>query len=88
MVEKAENGHVNIYELFKFNFIATYNIGHLKKILRKIWFCAKKVTTLPHLTVPGKYLSWLVYSEMKARWRCWRPEVGGETLCRAKMSGL
>ncbi len=23
----------------------------LKKILRKIWFCAKKVTTLPHLTV-------------------------------------
>jgi hypothetical protein len=26
------------------------------------------------------YLSWLVYSEIKARWRCWRPEVGGETL--------
>ncbi len=40
------------------------------------------------LVVPGKYLSWLVYSEIKARWRCWRPEVGGETLCRAKISGL
>ncbi len=32
------------------------------------------------LVVPGKYLSWLVYSEIKARWRFWRPEVGGETL--------
>ncbi len=26
-------------------------LGHLKKILRNIWFCAKKATTLPHLTV-------------------------------------
>jgi hypothetical protein len=32
------------------------------------------------LVVPGKYLSWLVYSEIKTRWRCWRPEVGGKTL--------
>jgi hypothetical protein len=32
------------------------------------------------LDVPGRYTSWLVYSEMKARWRCWPPEVGGETL--------
>jgi hypothetical protein len=27
-------------------------------------------------------------SEMKARWRCWQPEVGGETLCRANIRGL
>jgi hypothetical protein len=40
------------------------------------------------LDVPGRYTSWLVYSEMKARWRCWQPEVGGETLCRAKTKGL
>jgi hypothetical protein len=26
------------------------------------------------LDVPGRYTSWLVYSEMKARWRCWQPE--------------
>ncbi len=25
---------------------------------------------------------------MAARWHCWRPEVGGETLCRVKISGL
>jgi hypothetical protein len=36
------------------------------------------------LDVPGRNTSWLVYSEMKARWRCWLPKVGGETLCRAK----
>ncbi len=40
------------------------------------------------LDVPGRYTSWLVYSEMKARWRCWRPEVSGETLWRAKIKGL
>jgi hypothetical protein len=40
------------------------------------------------LDVPGTYTSWLVYSEMNARWRCWRPEVGGETLLRAKIKGL
>jgi hypothetical protein len=34
------------------------------------------------IDVPGRYLSWLVYSEMKARWRCWR------ALCKAKMRGL
>jgi hypothetical protein len=38
--------------------------------------------------VPGKYTSWFVYSEMNARWHCWRPEVGGETLLRAKIKGL
>jgi hypothetical protein len=38
--------------------------------------------------VPGTYTSWLVYSEMNARWRCWKPEVGGETLLRAKIKGL
>jgi hypothetical protein len=26
-------------------------LGHLKNILRIIWFCVKKMTTLPHLTV-------------------------------------
>jgi hypothetical protein len=35
------------------------------------------------LDVPGRYTSWLLYSEMNARWRCWWPEVGSETLCRA-----
>jgi hypothetical protein len=40
------------------------------------------------LDVPGTYTSWLVYSEMNARWRCWQPEVGGETLSRAKIKGL
>ncbi len=40
------------------------------------------------LDVPGTYTSWLVYSEMNARWRYWQPEVGGETLWRAKIKGL
>ncbi len=31
MVVKAENGHVNIKELFKLNFIATYNIRSPEK---------------------------------------------------------
>ncbi len=35
------------------------------------------------LDLPGTYTSWLVYSEMNARWRCWRPEVGGETLLKS-----
>jgi hypothetical protein len=34
--------------------------------------------------VPGTYTSWFVYSEMKAMCHCWRPEVGGEILLRAK----
>jgi hypothetical protein len=38
--------------------------------------------------VPGTYTSWLVYSEMNARWHCWQPEVGGETLLRAKIKDL
>jgi hypothetical protein len=28
-------------------------LGYLNKIVSKLWFCAKKVTTLPHLTVFG-----------------------------------
>jgi hypothetical protein len=51
MVAKAENGHVNIWELFKFNFIGTYNIRSPEKHSEKNMVCAKKVTTLPHLTV-------------------------------------
>jgi hypothetical protein len=38
--------------------------------------------------VPGTYTSWFVYSEMNARRRCWRREVGGETPVRAKIKGL
>jgi hypothetical protein len=38
--------------------------------------------------VPDKYTSWFMYSKINARWRCWRPEVGGETLLRAKIKGL
>jgi hypothetical protein len=38
--------------------------------------------------VHGTYTSWLVYSEMNAWWHCWQPEVGGETLLRAKIKGL
>jgi hypothetical protein len=33
------------------------------------------------LDVPGRYTSWFVYSKIKTRWCCWRPEVSGETLC-------
>jgi hypothetical protein len=40
------------------------------------------------LDVPGTYTSWVVYSEMNARWRCWRPEDGGEILLREKIKGL
>jgi hypothetical protein len=40
------------------------------------------------LDAPGTYTSLLVYSEMNARWRCWRPEVGSETLLSAKIKGL
>ncbi len=38
----------------KLIFIATYKIRSPKQDSEKIWFCAKKVTTLPHLTVPKK----------------------------------
>ncbi len=31
MVAKAENGHANIKELFKLNFVATYNIRSAEK---------------------------------------------------------
>jgi hypothetical protein len=45
-------------------------------------------TSATTFDVPSTYTSWLVYSEMNARWHCWRPEVGGETLLRAKIKGL
>jgi hypothetical protein len=38
--------------------------------------------------IPCTYTSWLVYSEMNARWHCWLPEVGSDTLLRAKIKGL
>ena len=40
------------------------------------------------LDIPNTYTSWVVYSEMKARWRCWRPDASGDTLVRAHNSGL
>ncbi len=56
--QKPNWSNVNIQELLKLNFIVTYNIRSPKKILRKIWFCAIKVTTLlPYLTV----CSWIIY---------------------------
>jgi hypothetical protein len=55
MLPKAKNGHANVYELFKLNYIATYNItGRSSKQdseKNTAWFCVKKVSTLPHLTV-------------------------------------
>ncbi len=42
MVAKAENGHVNIQELFKFNFIATYNIRSPEKDYEKNMVLYKK----------------------------------------------
>jgi hypothetical protein len=42
MVAKAKNGHVNIYELFKFNFIATYNIRSPEKDFEKNMVLCKK----------------------------------------------
>ena len=44
--------------------------------------CASATT----LDISGTYTSWVVYSEMKARWRCWRPDAGGDTLVRAHNS--
>jgi hypothetical protein len=46
MIAKAKNGQASIWDLSKLNFIATCNIRSSNKILRKIWFCAKKVTLL------------------------------------------
>ena len=43
MVAKAENGHVNIQELFKFNFIATFNIRSPEKDSEKNMVLCKKV---------------------------------------------
>ena len=40
------------------------------------------------LDIPGTCTSWVVYSEMKARWRCWWPDDGGDTLVRAHNSDL
>ncbi len=54
MVAKAENGHVNVQELFKFNLIATNNIRSPEKDSEKNMVLCKKVTTLPHLT--GTYI--------------------------------
>ncbi len=42
MVAKAENGHFNIQELFKFNFIATYNIRSPEKDSEKKMVLCKK----------------------------------------------
>ncbi len=42
MVAKAENGHVNIQELFKFNFIAKYNIRSSEKDSEKNMVLCKK----------------------------------------------
>jgi hypothetical protein len=43
----SRNDHYNCLDTYR-----TYvQSSHQNKILRKIWFCAKKVTTLPHLTV-------------------------------------
>jgi hypothetical protein len=40
------------------------------------------------LDIPGMYTKWMMYSEMNARWCCWRPDNGGDTLVRADSSGL
>ncbi len=40
------------------------------------------------LDVPGTNTRMLGYSDMNARWRCWLPEVSGDTLLRAKIRGL
>ncbi len=49
MLAKAKNDHVNIMELFQLNFEGAYNIRSPKKD-SEIWFSAKQVTKLPHLT--------------------------------------
>ncbi len=42
MVAKAENGHVNIQELLKFDFIVTYNFrSHEKDSEKNIVLCKK-----------------------------------------------
>ncbi len=40
------------------------------------------------LDVPGTNTRMLVYSDMNASWRCLWPDVGGDTLLRAKIRGL
>ncbi len=40
------------------------------------------------LDLPGTWSRSVVYSAMKASCLCWRPDHGGETLCRAATSGL
>jgi hypothetical protein len=57
----------------------------IRYICQKLKWKTMSATTLD---VPGTYTSLLVYSKMNARWCCWRPEVGGETLLRAKIKGL
>ncbi len=55
MVAKAQNGHFNIQELFKLNFIATYyniSIRSPEKDSEKNMVLCKKTTKLPHLAVP------------------------------------
>jgi hypothetical protein len=53
-----------------------------------LYLWAKDLAFATTFDVPGTYTSWFVYSEMKARCRCWPSEVGGETLLRAKIKGL
>ncbi len=40
------------------------------------------------LDVPGTNTRMLGYSDMNARWRFLRPDVGGDTLLRAKIRGV
>jgi len=40
------------------------------------------------LDIPGILTSWVVYSEMRARWHCWWLDAGGDTLVRTHNSGL
>ncbi len=42
MLAKAKNGHANIYELFKLNYIATYNIRSSKQDSEKNMALCKK----------------------------------------------
>jgi hypothetical protein len=77
--------------LYKHNYISFRSRGNLSLMAANTravpaataagWDSASATT----FDVPGTYTSWLVYSEMNAMWRCWQPEVGGETLLRAKI---
>ncbi len=40
------------------------------------------------LKVPGTNKTLLVYFNIYARWRCWRPDVGSNTLLSAKIMGF